>query len=434
MIKTSIIWFKTNLRLADNDVFFRAISESEQVIPVYCFDETHFQIGEFGFKKTGNFRTHFLLESLVDLNRQLEQIGSSLLILQGKPEIELAKLVQKYHADALYAEEEVGVEELNTQALVEKALVALACSINVCHGHNLYYPEDLPFKIENIPDIFTEFRKKVEINSTITALKECPVKISSPAISPFELPTFSSLGCAVIDRDNRAAINFKGGSLAAHERLDEYFFQSKNLSNYKETRNGMIGADYSSKFSAWLSMGCISPREIFFQIKNYESQFGANDSTYWLIFELLWRDYFWLMMKKYGAPFFQLNGIRKKIIFIPNDRDLSKLNQWINGKTANQFINANMQELKLTGFISNRGRQNVASFFCNELQMDWRFGAAYFEQQLIDYDVASNWCNWAYIAGVGNDPRGKRYFNIQKQAEDYDPRQEYRKLWLDKKR
>jgi deoxyribodipyrimidine photo-lyase len=80
--------------------------------------------------------------------------------------------------------------------------------------------------------------------------------------------------------------------------------------------------------------------------------------------------------------------------------------------------------------MSNRGRQNVASYLIDYLKLDWRLGAAYFEQQLIDYDVSSNWGNWAYQAGVGNDPRGKRIFNIDKQAKEYDPHNEYRKLWL----
>ena len=80
--------------------------------------------------------------------------------------------------------------------------------------------------------------------------------------------------------------------------------------------------------------------------------------------------------------------------------------------------------------MSNRGRQNVASFLCNDLKLDWRLGAAYFEQQLIDYDVCSNWGNWAYLAAVGNDPRDNRYFNIEKQSHTYDKSKEYRTLWL----
>ena len=106
------------------------------------------------------------------------------------------------------------------------------------------------------------------------------------------------------------------------------------------------------------------------------------------------------------------------------------LEKWIEGRTGEPFVDANMIELKLTGFISNRGRQNVASYLCNDLKIDWRFGAAYFEQQLIDYDVCNNWGNWAYLAGIGNDPRPNRYFDIIKQAQIYDADGNFQKLWL----
>ncbi|HOZ88552.1 MAG TPA: FAD-binding domain-containing protein, partial [Bacteroidia bacterium] len=193
-----------------------------------------------------------------------------------------------------------------------------------------------------------------------------------------------------------------------------------------------IGGDYSSKFSPWLAMGCLSPREIYYELKKYEAEFSANDSTYWLIFELIWRDYFRFMMKKYRHQFFMYSGIKNstKSSKLPDNKAMSK---WVAGKTGNDFIDANMLELKQTGFMSNRGRQNVASYFCNDLKLDWRCGAAYFEQQLIDYDVSSNWGNWAYLAGVGNDPRGQRCFNIEKQAKEYDPKRLYQTLWLDKK-
>ena len=88
-----------------------------------------------------------------------------------------------------------------------------------------------------------------------------------------------------------------------------------------------------------------------------------------------------------------------------------------------------MKQLNETGYMSNRGRQIVASCFINELELDWRFGAAYFEQQLIDYDVAANWGNWQYIAGVGADPRGGRHFNIEKQQRQYDPQQTFIQKW-----
>ena len=429
MIKTAVVWFKTDLRIEDNETLVKAIAQSVNVIPVYCFDESHFETTSYGFKKTGSFRAQFLLESLENLDAKLRNLGSGLRIVMGKPEIEIPKLVQEYKVKKVFAKREVAFEERQTKKKVQSELFKLRCEMETFSTSTLYHAEDLPFSIKNIPDVFTNFRKKTEKESEIRPPFEAPTNINSPEISPLELPTLEALGLAKPTIDSRAVLQFKGGETEAIKRLKHYFYDTQCLSTYKETRNGMVGADYSSKFSAWLALGCISPRFIYAEIKKYEKQFGANDSTYWLVFELLWRDFFRFMFKKYQTKFFLYEGIKTEKV---NSKSLNEklLSQWINGETPSDFINANMLELQLTGFMSNRGRQNVASYFCNELNMDWRIGAAYFEQQLIDYDVCSNWGNWAYLAGVGNDPRGHRYFNIEKQATDYDKNKAFRTLWL----
>ncbi|WP_026705113.1 DASH family cryptochrome [Flavobacterium soli] len=428
-MKTSIVWFKTDLRLHDNETLLKAIAQSNSIITVYCFDEAHFGTTEYGFKKTGSYRTQFLLESLKDLDKSLRALGSGLLILKGKPEIEIPKMVQQFKVSKVFAKREVAFEEKQTESLVQTTLFKLKCEFETISTSTLYHAEDLPFSIKDIPDVFTNFRKKTEKDAVIRNAFEAPKEIISPQIPTLELPSFEALDLEFIPIDKRAAIHFKGGETEAIKRLNHYFFETKSLSIYKETRNGLVGSDYSSKFSAWLSMGCISPRFIYQEIIKYEHQFGANDSTYWLVFELMWRDYFRFMMKKYNAKFFQKAGIQSKGIQV-NKNNQHQLQEWIDGKTGVDFVDANMLELKMTGFMSNRGRQNVASYLCNDLKLDWRFGAAYFEQQLVDYDVCSNWGNWAYLAGVGNDPRGNRYFNIEKQANDYDKNKAFRNLWL----
>ena len=429
MIKTALVWFKTDLRIEDNETLIKAIAQSEKVIPVYCFDESHFATTVFGFKKTGSFRAQFLLESLHDLDTKLRILGSGLRIVMGKPEVEIPKLVQEYKAQKVFAKREVAFEEIQTQKLVQNELFKLRCELDTFSTSTLYHAEDLPFSIKDIPDVFTNFRKKTEKDANIRKPFDAPTEINSPEIPPLELPTLEALGLTKTTIDSRAVLQFKGGESEAIQRLKHYFYDTQCLSSYKETRNGMVGADYSSKFSPWLVLGCISPRYIYAEVKKYEKQFGANESTYWLVFELLWRDFFRFMFKKYQTKFFLYKGIKTDRV---NSKSLNEklLSQWINGATPSDFINANMLELQQTGFMSNRGRQNVASYFCNELNMDWRMGAAYFEEQLIDYDVCSNWGNWAYLAGVGNDPRGHRYFNIDKQAADYDKNKSFRKLWL----
>ncbi len=429
MIKNALVWFKTDLRINDNETLLKAIAQSEKVIPVYCFDKSHFETTSYGFKKTGSFRAQFLLESLYDLDASLRALGSGLMIVKGKPEIEIPKLVQEYKVQKVFAKREVAFEEKQTENKVQRELFKLGCELDTFSTSTLYHAEDLPFSIKNIPDVFTNFRKKTEKDSQIRKPFEAPTKINSPEIPPLELPTLETLGLTKATMDSRTVLQFKGGETQAMQRLQHYFYDSQCLSSYKETRNGMVGADYSSKFSPWLALGCISAKTIYSEVKKYESKFGNNSSTYWLIFELMWRDYFRFMFKKHQTKFFLYQGIKTEKV---NSKSLNEklLYKWVNGTTPSDFINANMIELKLTGFMSNRGRQNVASYFCNELNLDWRIGAAYFEEQLIDYDVCNNWGNWAYLAGVGNDPREHRYFNIEKQANDYDKKMKYRNLWL----
>lgn len=429
MIKTALVWFKTDLRIEDNETLVKAIAQSEKIIPVYCLDEAQFETTVYGFKKTGSYRAQFLLESLQDLDAKLRTLGSGLRIVMGKPEVEIPKLLQEYKAQKVFAKREVAFEEIQTEKKVQDELFKLRCELERLSTSTLYRADDLPFSIKNIPDVFTNFRKKTEKESDVRAAFEAPTEINSPEIPILELPTLETLGLTKITIDSRAVLQFKGGESEAIQRLQHYFYDTQCLSSYKETRNEMVGADYSSKFSPWLALGCISARYIYAEVQKYEKEFGANDSTYWLIFELLWRDFFRFMFKKYPTKFFMYAGIKSEKV---NSKSLNEklLSQWINGATPSDFINANMIELQQTGFMSNRGRQNVASYFCNELNMDWRVGAAYFEEQLIDYDASSNWGNWAYLAGVGNDPRGHRYFNIEKQAGDYDRNKAFRSLWL----
>ena len=189
----------------------------------------------------------------------------------------------------------------------------------------------------------------------------------------------------------------------------------------------MLGSNYSSKFSPWLANGSLSAKTIYWSIKKYEKEVHKNESTYWLIFELIWRDYFKYISLKHGTKIFKLGGILSQKYTWETNHEI--YDKWIEGKTSELFVNANMIELKKTGFMSNRGRQNVASYFTKNMLMDWRMGAAYFEKQLIDYDVHSNWGNWMYVAGVGNDPRDRK-FNIQFQASRYDAKGTYQKKWL----
>ena len=423
----AIVWFTNDLRVEDNGVLRTATDQHERVVPVVCIDREYHHSEQWGFKRTGARRMQFLLESIADLQTSLSTAGAHLQIETGDPVEAILRWVKSTGAGFVYAKKEVGFEELQLQQRLMKELWKCNAELTVVSTSTLFHPEDLPFGVRDVPEIFTDFRKRAERETMVRKPIAKPAAISTPDLEPTSVPRLEALGYEIPALDVRSVLPFQGGETAAKQRLAYYVGDSRLLSSYKETRNGLIGGDYSSKFSPWLALGCISPRTIYEAVGEYERTVEANESTYWLIFELIWRDYFRFAMKKHKQKFFRLGGIQGKKVSAVRNEEL--IRSWTHGNTGVPFVDANMRELRATGFMSNRGRQNVASYFCNDLKQDWRIGAAYFEEQLIDYDVASNWGNWAYLAGVGNDPRGNRYFDIEKQARQYDGGGEYRRLW-----
>lgn len=430
MRNIAIVWFRNDLRLHDNEALSEALATHDIVIPVYVFDPRIFK-GEtsFGFQKTGRFRTQFILESLADLRSSLREKGSELYIREGFPEDVLFEMAKEFKCRAVYCNRERTSEEVKVQDSLENNLWTLGQEMRYNRGKMMYYTSDLPFPIAQTPDTFTTFRKEVEKIVPVRSPLVVPSSLGSKDIdglSAGELPTLADFGH--IGNKNSP---FKGGETAAINQVNYYLFESDNIKDYKETRNGMLGWDFSSKLSPWLAQGCISPKYIYHQIKKYEEERLANKSTYWLFFELLWRDFFRLMGKKHGDNIFKQCGTKAEALEDQDrSKDMSIFRIWAEGRTGIPLIDANMRELNTTGFMSNRGRQNVASFLVNDLNMDWLLGAEYFESLLLDYDPCSNYGNWNYIAGVGSDPREDRYFNPISQSRKYDADGSYIKHWI----
>ncbi|MEZ0483118.1 DASH family cryptochrome [Fibrella aquatica] len=427
-----LYWFRNDLRLHDNPGFSAACNDALHVLPVYIFDPKLFrELPAIGVKKTGIFRTNFLLECVADLRASLQSKGADLIIRVGDPARILADMAEEIDATAVYASKEVTSEETDAESALSKRLKPLNIDIELFWGSTLYHIRDLPFGVAKLPDVFTQFRNQVERRAEVRELDPAPDQVRMPGdIDPGELPTLGTFGFTEsFTTDARAAVAFKGGETVALARLERYLWTTDLIRTYKETRNGLVGEDYSSKFSAWLAHGCLSPRLVYHEVKRYEHERSANDSTYWLIFELIWRDFFRFVALRFGSRLFKPSGIKHDLQKKwRHDYDLFQ--RWAQGETGIPFIDANMRELNETGFMSNRGRQNVGSFLVKDLGIDWTWGAAYFESLLVDYDPCSNWGNWNYVAGVGNDPREDRYFNIYSQATRYDEQGEFVKHWL----
>ncbi|NUO01137.1 MAG: DASH family cryptochrome [Saprospiraceae bacterium] len=431
--RRAIVWFRQDLRLHDNEALTDALANAEEVAMVFVFDERVFtDTTRFGFAKTGKYRAQFIIEAVQDLRQSLRKLDSDLIVRVGKPETIIYELAKELKTSWVFCNRERTREEVKVQDDLERNLWSIGQEVRYSRGKMLYYTADLPFPVTHTPDTFTQFRKEVERVVPIREPLPAPLKPLTKLgiqIIPGDIPSIADFGHDPIEPEPRSVLSFKGGETAGVERLHYYFWESRCVQTYKETRNELIGGDYSSKFSPWLAQGCLSPKTIYRELRKFEAAHGANESTYWIFFELMWRDFFRFMGKKHGDKIFLKGGTTGAAsALLRNDYRL--LQKWIDGLTGVPFIDANMRELKLTGFISNRGRQNVASFLVKDLFVNWQMGAEYFESMLIDYDPCSNWGNWNYIAGVGSDPRENRYFNILSQARRYDPKGEYVKRWL----
>lgn len=425
-----LVWYRNDLRIHDHEPLYQALKTGAQVIPCYCFDPREYGETSYGFPKTGAYRAQFILESVADLRQTLKFLGSDLIVRSGLPETIIPALVEQLAIDAVYFHQEVTAEEVAVEQVLAERLTALGAKLTPFWGATLHHINNLPFSIEHVPEVFTHYRKQVEKASSVAPSFPTPNHLTPlpKNIDVGELPSIQSLGLEPPVYDERSVLPFQGGETVGKARLYDYFWQKDCLKNYKETRNEMLGADYSSKFSAWLARGCLSPRYVYEQVQAYEQECVKNDSTYWLIFELMWRDYFRFICVKHGNRIFYQSGLQG--LEINWKENWEQFTLWQAGKTGYPLVDANMRELAATGFMSNRGRQNVASFLTKNLGINWPMGAEWFESLLVDYDVCSNWGNWNYTAGVGNDARGFRYFNIPKQSKTYDPEGEYLKYWL----
>uniref|UniRef100_A6VS45 Cryptochrome DASH n=1 Tax=Marinomonas sp. (strain MWYL1) TaxID=400668 RepID=A6VS45_MARMS len=416
-MKLGLVWFGDDLRCADQNMLWRAVQEVDYLICLYCDEPHNNHPSRYATQGMSANRRRLLNQGLQDLALQLQALGQTLFVSSMDAATSLNLLLNEIPISHLYRNHHGGWDEQQTLNRIESRYSDVR--IHLDHGLSLFTPSQLPFDIAQLPDSFSKFRRLVENLDVFTPL---PALQKLPPAPTFDIQCIRPWQLKQIE-DNSM---FTGGERAAVDQLSDYF--STNLpSHYKETRNELDGWENSTKFSPWLAQGSLSARQIKASIDVYERDHGANESTYWIYFELLWREYFHWYATCYGKQLFLPGGLSGKQT--QGSYYAERFRKWSQGNTPYPLVNACMKQLNETGFMSNRGRQIVASCLIYELGIDWRYGAAYFEEQLIDYSVGSNWGNWQYIAGVGADPRGGRHFNLQKQTEQYDPNLHFIHKW-----
>lgn len=306
------------MRLDDHPALSHALEEAATVVPVYCFDPRHFGRTDYGFEKTGRYRAKFLVESVKDLRQSLRDKGSDLVVRMGKPEEVLAELVKKTSAKEVYMHREVTFEEHKVEAAVNEALDGKA-GVKMMWANTLYHEDDLPFRIDSMPDVYSDFREEVESKGTIR--KPLPAPKEMPGISkglePGEIPTLTKLGISdvPITRVGVSGVNaVTGGETEALKRVKAYVDDAQKMAAQKSVRASVtahLGADFSCRISPWLALGCISPRRIFEEMQKgtEKKELLLKSSTY---YELVWRDFFRCITAKYSNKRSMAKGSKTK--------------------------------------------------------------------------------------------------------------------------
>ncbi len=374
----TLIWFHRDLRIHDHSGLEWALKNSSKISAVV-----------FPPERSSEAKFNFWKKSVEELQLNLNQAGIHLQHVSKRVQFALPEITSDLKADVVITHQRMNFREKNELSQITKNLSVEFKEL----GELTLYPSDKAAGL-SLKDLtpFTKFKKFAQANW------EIPQEI----VSPLE--------------ENSSAL----------KRLQHYLWGTNAVDYYHETRNGMINVDDSSKFSPWLSWGALSPRRIYWELKKYEEVRGKNQGIDALVYELIWRDYFKYLAFIQGESFFKRDGLKSSPFIFKEDPDL--FSSWTLGETGEQFVDANMRELLLTGWMSNRGRQNVASYLAKTLQLDWTLGAQWFEEQLIDEDPENNFGNWQYLAGVGTDPRD-RIFDVRRQASIYDPNGDYQSRW-----
>jgi len=401
LMSSSILWFRQDLRLHDNEALIEAVRNADEVIPVYIFNVKADRISKFRLK--------FLIESVADLRHHLRVLGSDLMIRIGKPDEVINQLAIETKSQWVYCNRERTRDEVEEQDSLERKLWTTGREMRYSRGKMLYYTSDLPFPVTHCPDSFVSFRKEVEAIVPVRLPLDAP--LTMPGITkPCEPGEIPDIGSFIADDLIEADYFFQGGESEGLKALKSRTHIPATMS----IEEGML-------ISPWISMGCLSPKKV------YHSSFTKEDGGELVRQHLLYRDYLRLMGKKYGDLIFTGSGIKR--IAGKFESNPEAFNNWKTGNTGIPIIDAAMHQLNKTGWIPDVLRKTVANYLIKVLKLDWTLGAAYFQATLIDYDPCSNWVAWLNLAGVGPDSREDRIIHYDIVGKKLDPDGTYVRMW-----
>ncbi|MFS4457351.1 cryptochrome/photolyase family protein [Maribacter sp. 2304DJ31-5] len=394
--RVSFFWFRRDLRLEDNKGLYKALRSGNKVIPIFIFDDNILDK-----LPKDDARLSFIYKTLKDLDAELKNQRSSLLVKKGTPIQVWQDLTNEFNINAVYANKDYEPYAIKRDDRVKNFLAAKSIKF-YSFKDQVIFEENEIVKNDGLPyTVFTPYKNKW--SQTFSIEKDTQEFV----------PDFSGFYKISLDFPTLKWIGFKEGTMKVKP------YNLSNLGDYDKIRD-FPSQDKTSYLSPYLRFGIVSIRKIV------QLAFKTNAT---FLSELIWREFF--MQILFHFPRVVTNNFKRKydaVVWRNNENEFAK---WCEGKTGYPIIDAGMRELNETGYIHNRIRMLTAGFLCKHLLMDWRLGEAYFAEKLLDFELSSNNGNWQWAAGTGCDAAPYfRIFNPTAQIKRIDKDFDYIQKWV----
>jgi len=414
-----IVWFRQDLRLADNPALQAAAASGAPIIPVYILDDD-----APGDWKPGGASRWWLHHSLKALSEDLQELNGRLIFMKGAAQAQLETLIKETDAQAVYWNRLYEPWARDRDERIKSALKDDGIKARSFNGSLIVEPWDIATKTGNPYKVFTPFWKTLKSDH---APAEPTGRPEAPVFSEYKgglsLEAFELLPTQP-DWSGGIKARWTPGETAAHGRLGQFLKQA--VTDYPDRRN-LPGENGTSRLSPHLHLGEISPRQVWHAVK--QSDHARTDGADTYLSEIAWREFSYNLL--YHFPDLPDANFQSKFDAFEWDDNAEALKAWQRGRTGYPIVDAGMRELWSTGWMHNRVRMIVASFLIKDLFIHWREGEAWFWDTLVDADLASNSASWQWTAGSGADAAPYfRVFNPVGQSEKFDPKGDYLRKWI----
>lgn len=417
-MSTALVWFRQDLRLTDNPAFFEACTNHKTVIPVYILDKKNSTIG-----KAQEWWLHYSLKALND--SLIKQQDLTLILRQGDPLELISTLVKTAKVDTIYWNRCYEPKSIERDKKIKATLQESKRSVFTFNGSLLHEPWTIYNKSGDFFKVFTPYWKTCRQRLTAQTQKLISHRVGSVDIKSDNIDDWRLL--PRLDWASQFPHFWTPGEHGALQRLNDFI--TNYLHGYKTNRD-IPEKMATSLLSPHLHFGEISPWTILraTECAMLDPQCDLASAEHFLS-ELGWREFSYYQL--YHVPSLPYNNFRKEFNAFPWHNDVTLLKQWQKGITGYPIVDAGMRELWATGFMHNRVRMIVASFLTKGLFIDWRLGADWFLDTLVDADLANNSASWQWVAGCGADAAPYfRIFNPVLQSQKFDPNGVYIRRWV----